>query len=301
MTKVTLQTFPGHSYTSWYGTLHGTAGSSDLFSGLAALHSGWARHLSPSGGTGYITGNPYGTGKVTVSVNFPNGRTVADIEAKMVQVENEVKRAARGVTMTGIATHHEAPVASANAPMRALDGPDLSSVKDKTFPGNGENKIIASWLYGYAELTSPRLKGVFQSSLDADSLMYQDMTGGPGVAKPPYMRGGGNAVNPGWRVALGRLATEINWAGTDVNKLARRKKDAIKMVRALQSLNPEMGTYCNEADPDMPDVHKAFWGSNYPRLLSIKKKYDPTGLFWCKACVGSELWKEAEGGGLCKL
>lgn len=29
----------------------------------------------------------------------------------------------------------------------------------------------------------------------------------------------------------------------------------------------------------MPDWQKSFWGVNYPRLLQIKKKYDPEGLF----------------------
>jgi FAD/FMN-containing dehydrogenase len=31
-----------------------------------------------------------------------------------------------------------------------------------------------------------------------------------------------------------------------------------------------------------------FWGSNYPRLLKIKKKYDPTNLFTVHKGVGSE-------------
>jgi ribonuclease T2 len=31
------------------------------------------------------------------------------------------------------------------------------------------------------------------------------------------------------------------------------------------------------------------WGTNYPRLLSIKQHYDPEGVFWCHNCVGSDL------------
>ena len=35
---------------------------------------------------------------------------------------------------------------------------------------------------------------------------------------------------------------------------------------------------------------RAYWGPNYPKLLEIKKKYDPTGLFFVHHGVGSEEW-----------
>jgi hypothetical protein len=302
MTKVTLQAFPARATATWRGTLHGGQNSDALWNGIVALHSGWAKHISPSGGTGYITGSAVRTGKISVTVHFPGALTTADLESKMKLVESEIHRAAGNgrVNFTGVAHLQEPPTSSLTAPIRAFDGPDVNSARETTFPGNGENKIIASWLYGYKELTNPRLKEVLRASQDVDSMVYQDMTSGPGVAKPPYIRGGGNAVNPGWRQALGRAATEMNWAGTNVRTLAKRKSDALKMDTALRSLAPEMGTYVNEADPDMPDVQKAFWGTNYPRLLTIKQKYDPKGVFWCKPCVGGELWVEKERGGLCK-
>jgi hypothetical protein len=60
---------------------------------------------------------------------------------------------------------------------------------------------------------------------------------------------------------------------------------AMKPIRAL---TPEAGTYLNEADYFEPDWQRAFWGAQYPRLLAIKRRYDPSGMFTCHHCVGSE-------------
>ena len=39
-------------------------------------------------------------------------------------------------------------------------------------------------------------------------------------------------------------------------------------------------------EPHWQDV---FWGSNYKRLLEIKKRIDPQNLFTCNRCVGSDI------------
>ena len=38
------------------------------------------------------------------------------------------------------------------------------------------------------------------------------------------------------------------------------------------------------------DFTKSHWGEAYPKLLAVKDKYDPHGLFICHHCVGSERW-----------
>ena len=66
-----------------------------------------------------------------------------------------------------------------------------------------------------------------------------------------------------------------------------QKAEAI--MKDIREVTPDAGTYSNEADYFEPDWQNSFWGVNYPRLLSIKKKYDPDNLFTCHHCVGSEL------------
>jgi Berberine and berberine like len=39
-----------------------------------------------------------------------------------------------------------------------------------------------------------------------------------------------------------------------------------------------------------PGWQESFWGSNYARLLTVKDKYDPDGLFVVHHGVGSERW-----------
>jgi hypothetical protein len=48
-------------------------------------------------------------------------------------------------------------------------------------------------------------------------------------------------------------------------------------------------SYFSESAYTMTDWTQRYWGaSNYDRLLEIKRRVDPIGLFWCYHCVGSE-------------
>jgi len=69
---------------------------------------------------------------------------------------------------------------------------------------------------------------------------------------------------------------------------------------ALTELSPETGAYLNEADRYEPEWQRTFWGSNYERLLQIKRAVDPEDVFWCAPCVGNERWRELADR-LCKV
>lgn len=63
-----------------------------------------------------------------------------------------------------------------------------------------------------------------------------------------------------------------------------------KAMAELKALAPGAGSYFAESDFFEPHWQASYWGQNYPRLLSIKKKYDPGGLFFVHHGVGSEDW-----------
>ncbi|HET6983220.1 MAG TPA: FAD-binding oxidoreductase [Myxococcaceae bacterium] len=71
-------------------------------------------------------------------------------------------------------------------------------------------------------------------------------------------------------------------------------KDEAQQIRAamaeIRKLVPDPGSYVSESNYFEKGWQRAFWGSNYARLRSIKKKYDPEGLFVVHHGVGSEDW-----------
>jgi FAD/FMN-containing dehydrogenase len=45
--------------------------------------------------------------------------------------------------------------------------------------------------------------------------------------------------------------------------------------------------YQNYIDPDLTNWQQAYYGANYARLVGIKQKYDPTGLFTFPQAIGT--------------
>jgi FAD/FMN-containing dehydrogenase len=76
----------------------------------------------------------------------------------------------------------------------------------------------------------------------------------------------------------------------DLVAAGARRSHVQAAMAALRSAAPDAGAYVNECDYFQPDWQMAFWGVNYPRLLEIKRRYDPDGLFVVHHGVGSEEW-----------
>ncbi|KAJ7720629.1 FAD-binding domain-containing protein [Mycena metata] len=102
---------------------------------------------------------------------------------------------------------------------------------------------------------------------------------------------GATSVLPIWREALWQVifAAEVPWNATEMEK---QEVFALvdNLIQLLRDVAPESGAYMNEAFIYEPDFETAFWGDNYPRLLALKRKYDPNRLLDCWHCVG---WRGA--------
>jgi FAD/FMN-containing dehydrogenase len=70
-------------------------------------------------------------------------------------------------------------------------------------------------------------------------------------------------------------------------KAAARIDQCMNQLRAVA---PNGGAYVSESNYFEKGWQESYWGSNYPRLAEIKRKYDPDGLFFVHNGVGSERW-----------
>lgn len=99
------------------------------------------------------------------------------------------------------------------------------------------------------------------------------------------------AVHPAWAQSFGILSFGANWADEASLEERRAKKQMVieQSLQLDQIFGAEGGTYINEANPFEPNWERVFWGRNYEKLLKIKKTVDPSNLFACNRCVGSDI------------
>ncbi len=118
--------------------------------------------------------------------------------------------------------------------------------------------------------------------------MNKGLSGASGEA---LRRQADTSMNPAALKAAGLAILASGYTGTPVPGEAQERIARIETaMRILREACPNSGAYVNEADYFEKDWQKTFWGDNYPRLLAIKRKYDPIGLFHCHHGVGSEGW-----------
>lgn len=70
---------------------------------------------------------------------------------------------------------------------------------------------------------------------------------------------------------------------------AGRIKEVYERFRLIE---PDTGSYSAEMNYHEADWQSVAWGDSYGRLLAIKKRYDPDGLFTGHHQVGSEAWSK---------
>lgn len=99
------------------------------------------------------------------------------------------------------------------------------------------------------------------------------------------------AVHPAWADSVAVMSFGENWADdASVEEKKMKKGKLVNSSRLLGEIfGSSGGTYINEANPFEPDWQNVFWGSNYERLLEIKRRIDPTNLMVCNRCVGTDI------------
>lgn len=120
---------------------------------------------------------------------------------------------------------------------------------------------------------------------------------------------GNNSVNPAFRTAIMHADLFDNAAlrGVTPEQWFSSYQQFNGSMSKLRDVTPGSGAYFNEADVEEPNWQQSFFGSNYARLLEIKKTRDPWNLFYAPDTVGSESWKvltadgiPSQNGKLCK-
>ncbi|KAM7209625.1 FAD-binding domain containing protein [Naviculisporaceae sp. PSN 640] len=234
-----------------------------------------------------------------------------------------------GITMTGI--FQDIPTTKAEQ----LMAPIFTHI-DKTWPGlfypvfkTTPYKSFLDWYNvnydnsaaGTNSLTGSRLldKSSLTGNLTLTAEVFKTFTnvehpGGMGTAylvsgkgvHNAVPRGGSNAVLPAWRKAyvhatlVSASAFGVGFAPLNATSRADAMKRINRALEPMRKLAPDSGAYANEATPEEPDWQNQFWGSNYKRLAEIKRRVDPTDVFWCHPCVGNEGWQEVEDQ-LCRI
>jgi len=128
---------------------------------------------------------------------------------------------------------------------------------------------------------------------------------------PTWSNGGyqNTSVNPAWRETVLHMLSGYSWAqnSTKSEILTARNNFTNGYMQKWRDVSPGAGCYLAESDRLEPDFQWAFFGSFYPKLLSLKRKYDPFNLFWAATAVGSEFFEvnsvdglPNENGRLCK-
>lgn len=111
-----------------------------------------------------------------------------------------------------------------------------------------------------------------------------------------------NAVLPAWRDTSLNCLVGTAWGwGQSWDPVAGWQAELInRVLPAIEAVTPNSGAYLNEANFAQRDWQRQFYGRNYPRLVGIKKRYDPNDLFYAVSSVGSETWAPDGEGRLCR-
>ena len=98
-------------------------------------------------------------------------------------------------------------------------------------------------------------------------------------------------MHPVWLEGRTVFSLGVDWANHASDDEKKRAKELLVQVTLdlKKIVGSGGGTYINEANPYEPDWKNVFWGSNYEKLLEVKKRIDPKNLMICNRCAGTDV------------
>lgn len=159
---------------------------------------------------------------------------------------------------------------SAWLPETLLSGKNVGSLARALFDASRHYPVTLHYNKGLAGATAERIREARETPIHAAALDAFALA---------IVAGGQPKVYPG----IAGLGPKEDAARAE----AARIRAAFGIVR---SMAPESGSYSSEMSFHEANWREAAWGEHYPRLLDVKRKYDPDGLFTGHHQVGSEFW-----------
>jgi FAD/FMN-containing dehydrogenase len=192
-----------------------------------------------------------------------------------------------------------------------IPGRFVSDTRAGADPNNvwwsGDAGQVAQTLYGYESLWLPaslleensreRLANAFFAGSRYQGIGLHFNKGLAGAPPEAIERSRDTATNPAVLNAFCLVIVADGGGGypgvhghePDVVAARESRRQIHRCVNELRAIGGT-GAYVSESNFFEQDWQHAYWGSNYERLASVKKKYDPDGLFFVHNGVGSEQW-----------
>lgn len=226
---------------------------------------------------------------------FAPNKTLAETEAILRPWLAQLD--ALGIKVDPNITHYDSfyPAWVESFPLEVIQKVNVAS-GSRLFPrANFEDEGLLNETFANIRLSSERNRVIVGFNIKATS---------PGTGPED------NAVNPAWRENLLFAIQSVRWgvnATTDQIWEARRGFTFGDMQR-WRDVSPGAGSYLAESDRLEPNFQQAFYGDKYPRLLELKRRFDPGDVFYAATAVGSEFWEvvtantlPSENGRLCRV
>jgi FAD/FMN-containing dehydrogenase len=163
----------------------------------------------------------------------------------------------------------------------------------------GQNALTGGWMFSHKDVArnNDKIVDAFKVTISPRAdLAYQGGMIGHLWHAGRNMPVANSATHPRFRDSTNFI---ISILAVPANATLAQRADLQGVLtdtvdEGLRRAGPDGCAYVNEADPYQRGWQTSFFGDNYPRLLSIKRRWDPTGLFWTIATPGSEQWETIE-------